>query len=283
MQVAQSLYENGHITYMRTDSTTWPRWRSRRPANWWPRNTATSICRPRRGSIRPRSKTPRKPTRRFGRPAIRSIFPRRCAAELSPDEFKLYDLIWKRTVASQMADARGRRITITVEGDGAVFQVGGKTIEFPGYLRAYVEGSRRSARPNLAERETVLPSVAVGEALACRELEPKSHTTQPPDRYSEASLTRALEEMGIGRPSTYASIIDTILAREYVFKISAATCWCPPGSPLPCRNCSRPSARLVDYQFTAADGRRPGRHQPRRDRATSTTCGRSTSATSIRA
>ncbi len=116
-----------------------------------------------------------------------------------------------------MADARGRRITITIEGDGASFQVSGKTIDFPGYLRAYVEGSD-DPEAELADQETVLPAVAVGEALDCSELEPKSHTTQPPARFSEATLTRALEEMGIGRPSTYASIIDTILARDYVFK-----------------------------------------------------------------
>ena len=137
--------------------------------------------------------------------------------ELNHDEFRLYDLIWKRTVASQMADAQGRRITITISGDGAVFQVGGKTIDFAGYLRAYVEGSD-DPQADLAEQDTVLPSVEVGEKLDCRELLSKSHTTQPPARYSEAALTRALEEMGIGRPSTYASIIDTILAREYVFK-----------------------------------------------------------------
>ncbi len=143
--------------------------------------------------------------------------PESLRAELPPDQFRLYDLIWKRTVASQMADARGRRITITVEGGGAVFQVGGKTIDFAGYLRAYVEGSD-DPQADLAERDVVLPDVAVGEELNLKNLDPKSHTTQPPARYSEASLTRALEEMGIGRPSTYASIIDTILAREYVFK-----------------------------------------------------------------
>jgi DNA topoisomerase-1 len=144
-------------------------------------------------------------------------FPEELRGELSAEEFKLYDLIWKRTVASQMADSRGRRITITVAGGGAVFQVGGKIIDFAGYLRAYVEGSD-DPQGDLAEQDTVLPDVAIGEQLSCQKLEPISHTTQPPPRYSEASLTRALEEMGIGRPSTYASIIDTILAREYVFK-----------------------------------------------------------------
>jgi DNA topoisomerase-1 len=138
-------------------------------------------------------------------------------AKLTADEFKLYDLIWKRTVASQMADARGHRITIAVEHDGAVFQVSGRTIDFPGFLRAYVEGSD-DPDAKLADREDVLPSVRVGEALSCSQLEPKGHTTQPPNRFSEAALTRTLEERGIGRPSTYATIIDTILAREYVFK-----------------------------------------------------------------
>ncbi len=148
-------------------------------------------------------------------------FPEELRGELNADEFKLYDLIWKRTVASQMADARGRRMTVTIEGDQAIFQAGGKTIDFAGYLRAYVEGSDDPAA-DLADKDVVLPSVVVDEALDCSDLTAKSHTTQPPSRFSEAALTRSLEEMGIGRPSTYASIIDTILAREYVFKKGTA-------------------------------------------------------------
>ena len=119
-------------------------------------------------------------------------------------------MIWKRTVACQMADSRGRRITVTIGGDGAVFQTGGKTIEFAGYLRAYVEGAD-DPMAELADQETILPTMQVGEAIDLRNLEAKGHTTQPPSRFSEAALTKALEEMGIGRPSTYASIIDTIL------------------------------------------------------------------------
>ena len=150
-----------------------------------------------------------------------------------------------------MADARGRRITITVEADGAVFQVSGKTIEFPGYLRAYVEGSD-DPEADLADRDDVLPPVAVGETLDCRDLEPKSHTTQPPNRYSEASLTRALEEMGIGRPSTYASIIDTILAREYVFKIKRGNVLVPTWTAFAVSQLLEAHLPdLVDYQFTA--------------------------------
>ena len=180
-------------------------------------------------------------------------FPESLRGRLSPDEFKLYDLIWKRTVASQMTDARGHRITITIEADGGVFQASGKTIEFPGYLRAYVEGSD-DPEADLADREVVLArSVAWAKRSTAPALEPKSHTTQPPNRYSEAALTRALEEMGIGRPSTYASIIDTILAREYVFKSSAATCWCPPGRPLPSPSCWR--ATCPNWSITSSPRR----------------------------
>ena len=132
----------------------------------------------------------------------------------------------------------------------------------------------------LADQETLLPRVERGQALDCRGMDPKSHTTQPPNRYSEATLTRALEEMGIGRPSTYAAIIETILAREYVFKRGNALVptWTAfavvaiAGAHLP---------NLVDYQFTAADGRRARRHQPRRGEACAITCERSTSATAI--
>jgi DNA topoisomerase-1 len=176
-------------------------------------------------------------------------FPEQLRGELNPDEFRLYDLIWKRTVASQMADAQGRRMTITVSGGGAVFEVGGKTIDFPGYLRAYVEGSDDPAA-DLAEQDTVLPHVDVGETLTCRGLDPKSHTTQPPPRYSEAALTRALEELGIGRPSTYASIIDTIQAREYAFKKGNALVptWVAFSVA---QLLTDHLAYLVDYKFTA--------------------------------
>ena len=143
---------------------------------------------------------------------------------LKADEFKLYDLIWKRTIASQMADARKRRSTITVEGSGATFQASGTTIDFDGFLRAYVEGTDeangRDASNNgeSDDRDTLLPPVEEGENLDCRTVDSKEHTTQPPPRFTEATLTRTLEEKGIGRPSTYATIIETIQARDYVFK-----------------------------------------------------------------
>jgi DNA topoisomerase I len=169
--------------------------------------------------------------------------------ELNADEFKIFDMIWKRTIASQMADARGRRITITIEGEGCEFQVSGKTIDFPGYLRAYVEGSD-TPEAELADQETVLPDVAIGEALRCVEMTAKEHATQPPGRYSEASLTKALEERGIGRPSTYASIIDTIQNRNYAFKKGGALVptWVAFSVV---QLLEQHLASLVDYQFTA--------------------------------
>ncbi len=169
--------------------------------------------------------------------------------ELNADEFKIFDMIWKRTMASQMADARGRRIVITIEGEGCLFQVSGKTIDFPGYLRAYVEGSD-TPEAELADQETVLPSVAVGEALKCLEMTAKEHSTHPPSRYSEAALTKALEERGIGRPSTYASIIDTIQNRNYAFKKGGALVptWVAFSVV---KLLEEHLAGLVDYQFTA--------------------------------
>ncbi|HEV2972094.1 MAG TPA: type I DNA topoisomerase [Pirellulales bacterium] len=249
MQAAQSLYENGHITYMRTDSTNLAKvaidaardlvaeqyGREYLPDSPRVYQTKVKNAQEAHEAIRP-----------AGHPFD---FPEQLRGQLGSDEFKVYDLIWKRTVASQMADARGRRMTITIEGDGAVFQVSGKTIEFPGYLRAYVEGSD-DPEGDLADREALLPAVAQDDPISCRELTPKEHLTQAPSRFSEAALIRTLEEMGIGRPSTYASIIDTIQYREYVFKKGTALVptWVAfavsqllelhlPG--------------LVDYQFTA--------------------------------
>ena len=249
MGAAQSLYENGHITYMRTDST----------------NLASVAIEAARELVssqygkeylpdQPRTYVTKVKNAQEAHEAIRPAghpfdFPEALRGALNAEEFKLYDMIWKRTIASQMADARGRRITITVEGEGAVFQTGGKTVDFPGYLRAYVEGSD-DPDAELAEKDKILPSVVVGEPVSCRELESKSHTTQPPSRFSEASLTRALEELGIGRPSTYASIIDTILAREYVFKKGGALVptWV---AFAVAQLLEAHLPNLVDYRFTA--------------------------------
>lgn len=249
MQVAQGLYETGHITYMRTDST----------------NLAAVAVEAARDLVAsqygreylpdaPRTYQTKVKNAQEAHEAIRPAghpfdLPEQLRSELSDDEFKLYDLIWKRTIASQMTDARGRRITLVVEGGGAAFQIGGKTIDFPGYLRAYVEGSD-DPQAELADKETVLPAVQVGEQLNLADLEPKSHTTQPPPRYTEATLTRTLEELGIGRPSTYAMILDTILAREYAFK--RGTALVPTWTAFAVSNLLEGHLPdLVDYRFTA--------------------------------
>jgi len=217
MQIAQSLYENGHITYMRTDSTN---------LAYVAIAAARDLVEAKYGKDflpeSPRNYQTKVKNAQEAHEAIRPAghpfeLPEDLRGKLSAEEFKLYDLIWKRTVASQMANARGHRINITIEQDDARFQVSGKTIDFAGFLRAYVEGSD-DPEAELADKEDALPSVVKGEPLDCLSLESKSHTTQPPNRFSEAALTRTLEELGIGRPSTYASIIDTILARDYVFK-----------------------------------------------------------------
>jgi DNA topoisomerase-1 len=249
MQVAQSLYENGHITYMRTDSTTLASVAIDAARDLVTREYGAEYL-PQSPRIYQTKVRNAQEAHEAIRPAGHPFeLPEQLRNELSPDEFKLFDLIWKRTIASQMSDARGHRITITIEGDGAVFQVSGKTIDFAGYLRAYVEGSD-DPEGDLADRETVLPQMAVGEELDCKELHTKSHTTQPPSRFSEAALTRALEEMGIGRPSTYASIIDTILARDYVFKRGGALV--PTWTAFAVSQLLEAHLpRLVDYKFTA--------------------------------
>ncbi len=216
MQIAQSLYENGHITYMRTDSTNLAQVAVDDARRLVSEEYGVDYLSPAQREYKSKVKNAQEAHEGI-RPAGHPFeLPQALRGELDADEFKLFELIWKRTIASQMADASGRRIVISIEGEGCVFQVSGKTIDFPGYLRAYVEGSD-NPEAELADQERILPSVEVGEALRCVEMLAKDHATQPPSRFSEAALTKALEERGIGRPSTYASIIDTIQARNYVF------------------------------------------------------------------
>lgn len=221
MQVAQGLYENGHITYMRTDSTNLSSLAVEEARKLVGDEYGTDYL-----PAEPRSYTGKVKNAQEAHEAVRPAgtpfaVPSVLKEKLNADEFKIFDMIWKRTIASQMEDARGRRMVIVIEGEGCTFSVSGKTIDFPGYLRAYVEGSD-DPNAQLADQEKALPSVEVGDPLKCLELTAKDHTTQAPSRFSEAALTKALEEKGIGRPSTYASIIDTILARNYVFKKGGA-------------------------------------------------------------
>jgi len=144
---------------------------------------------------------------------------------LSGPEFKLYDLIWKRTIATQMADAELEFTSIDLEAltatEKALFRATGKTIVFPGFFRAYVEGSD-DPDAALEDQESLLPKLNVGDAIQCVDLAAKGHETKPPARFTEATLIRELERNGVGRPSTYASIISTIVDRAYAVKISAA-------------------------------------------------------------
>jgi len=251
MQLAQSLYENGHITYMRTDSTSLAD-----AAIEAARHLILTLYGKQYLPPEPRIYQTKVKNAQEAHEAIRPaghpfVAPEALRKELSPDEFKLYDLIWKRTMACQMSDAQCRRLTVTVTSNEATFQATGKVIEFPGYLRVYVEGSD-DPEAELADREQVLPKVEVGQTVECLSVEARSHTTQPPLRYSEASLTRALEELGIGRPSTYATIIDTIQERGYVFKVKRSNALAPTWTAFAVAQLlTTHLPQLVDYQFTA--------------------------------
>jgi DNA topoisomerase I len=226
MSVAQRLYENGYITYMRTDSTTLS-------------DTAVAAA---RSQIAERygaeflPDAPRQYTRKVKnaqeaheavRPAgDRFRTPEEVSRELEGDELRLYELVWQRTVASQMTDARGQSVQVRLgatasDGRAAEFQATGKTIHHPGFLRAYVEGSD-DPEGDLEDQERILPDLAEGDAVETHSIEAKGHETQPPARFTEASLVRRLEELGVGRPSTYASIIGTIQDRGYVWKKGSA-------------------------------------------------------------
>ncbi|MDO5555053.1 MAG: type I DNA topoisomerase [Planctomycetia bacterium] len=249
MNVAQSLYENGYITYMRTDSTNLSQ-----EAIQAARSLVASHYGPEYLPASPRYYQTKVKNAQEAHEAIRPsghsfLLPEQVRKSLTSEEFRLYDLIWKRTIASQMTDARGRRKSIVVALDDSRFHVSGKTIDFPGYLRAYVEGLD-DPEAELADQETALPDVQPGEKLDCQSLDAQEHSTMPPVRYSEASLTRTLEEKGIGRPSTYASIIDTILNRNYVFKKNGALV--PTWTAFAvCQLLETHFPDLVDYQFTA--------------------------------
>ncbi|UQX01733.1 type I DNA topoisomerase [Streptomyces sp. RerS4] len=252
MQVAQKLYENGFITYMRTDSTTLS-------------DTAVAAARAQVTQLYGADYLPEKPRVYAGKvknaqeahEAIRPSGDRfRTPAEtgLTGDQFRLYELIWKRTVASQMKDATGNSVTVKIGGraaDGrdAEFSASGKTITFHGFMKAYVEGAD-DPNAELDDREKRLPQVAEGDALSAEEITADGHSTKPPARYTEASLVKELEEREIGRPSTYASIIGTILDRGYVFK--KGTALVPSFLSFAVVNLLETHfGRLVDYDFTA--------------------------------
>ncbi|HSL07045.1 MAG TPA: type I DNA topoisomerase [Pseudonocardiaceae bacterium] len=256
MRIAQRLYENGYITYMRTDSTTLS-------------ETAITAARAQARELygeRYLHDSPRQYTRKVKnaqeaheaiRPAGESFqTPGQVARALDADEFRLYELIWQRTVASQMADARGTTMSVKINGVAATgeqctFAASGRTITFAGFLKAYVETVDEEAGGEADDAERRLPQLTEGQRVIPTELQPEGHTTTAPPRYTEASLVKSLEDRGIGRPSTYASIINTIQDRGYVWKRGSAlvpswVAFAVVGLM------ERHFGCLVDYEFTAA-------------------------------
>jgi len=252
MRVAQRLYESGYITYMRTDSTTLS-------------ESATEAARTQARELFGEAYVPEKP-RRYGRAvanaqeaheAIRPAgdrfrAPKEVAGKLGRDELALYDLVWKRTLASQMEDAVGQTVSLRIgatstAGEDAEFGASGTVITFRGFLAAYEPGRDEPAED---DEERMLPQLAVGQEVALASLEPDGHSTSPPARFTEATLVRALEERGIGRPSTYAAILSTIVDRGYVFK--KGTALVPTFVAFSVVNLlERHFEQLVDFDFTA--------------------------------
>ncbi len=227
MSVAQRLYENGYITYMRTDSTALS-------------DAAVSSARAQISKLFGQDYLSPKPrvyaskvkgaqeAHEAIRPAGDDTFqtPEQVATGVGPDEARLYELIWRRTIASQMSDAVGVSVSARLGAKAAddreaVFTTSGRTITFPGFLKAYVQGSD-DPESDADDKEMVLPPLSAGDVLAVQRLEPTGHETRPPARYTEASLVQKLEELGVGRPSTYASIMTTIQDRGYVWKKGTA-------------------------------------------------------------
>ncbi|MGI8815628.1 MAG: type I DNA topoisomerase [Pseudonocardia sp.] len=285
MRSAQRLYENGYITYMRTDSTTLS-------------ETAISAARAQARELygdayvadKPRQYTRKVKNAQEAHEAIRPAgesfrTPGDVAREVDGDDFRLYELIWQRTVASQMADARGTTVSVritgtagsgstagtagsgstagtagsgstagTAGGEECTFASSGRTITFAGFLKAYVEALEehdRLAGGEADDAESRLPRLTEGQALVAEQLTPEGHSTNPPARYTEPSLIKALEELGIGRPSTYTSIIKTIQDRGYVWKKGSALV--PSWVAFAVIGLlERHFGRLVDYNFTAA-------------------------------
>jgi DNA topoisomerase-1 len=219
MRVAQNLYEQGYITYMRTDSV---------HLSDQAITAARACVEQKYGkqylSPQPRQYTTKSKGAQEAHEAIRpagSSFRTPQDTGLGGREFAVYDLIWKRTVASQMADSRQTQVTVQIQVEDAGFRSSGKRIDFPGYLRAYVEGSD-DPEAALEDQEVILPALKFGDHPKCNELEAVGHETQPPARYTEATLVKTLESEGIGRPSTYASIIGTIIDKDYAQLVNNA-------------------------------------------------------------
>jgi len=255
MSIAQRLYENGYITYMRTDSTTL----SESAINA-ARNQARQLYGEEYVHPTPRQYTRKVKNAQEAHEAIRpagDVFqtPGQLHSQLDTDEFRLYELIWQRTVASQMADARGTTLSLRISGaarsgEQVVFSASGRTITFAGFLKAYVESLDEQAGGEADDAESRLPNLTEGQRVDAKDLTADGHNTSPPARYTEASLIKALEELGIGRPSTYATIPQTMQDRGYVVK--RGTALVPTWTAFAVvQLLEQHFANLVDYAFTA--------------------------------
>ena len=261
MSIAQGLYENGHITYMRTDSVTL----SSQAINA-ARAAATDLYGAQSVPSEPRLYKGKSKNAQEAHEAVRPAgdtfaSPSELSSVLRSDELKLYDLIWKRTVASQMVDAKGETVSITIEAtplpamEGLDFQkaslsASGTILTERGFLQAYQESNDDEGAEAEKEADAILPPLAIGDPITISDVEAKTHNTQPPARYTEASLVKALEEKGIGRPSTYASIISVIIDRDYV--VRRGTALVPQWIAFPVtRLLEERFSDLVDYDFTA--------------------------------
>ena len=257
MRVAQRLYENGYITYMRTDSVTLSK-----SAIDSARNSAKALYGADYIPATPRVYEGKSKNAQEAHEAIRPAgetfrTPGELAPELSRDEFSLYDLIWKRTIASQMSDAKKMQMRVdfdveTKTGNAAIFRANGSVITFPGFLAAYEEiVDEKAADDEAAESDKRLPPMAVGDAIKVSNYICEGHETKPPARYTEPTLVKKLEELGIGRPSTFASIMSTIQDRGYVSKRGRALV--PTFLAFSVTGLlEQHFGKLVDYEFTAS-------------------------------
>jgi len=254
MRTAQRLYENGYITYMRTDSLTLSGEAIRAARSQVSQLYGQEYLPDSPRVYRSKSKNAQEAHEAI-RPAGESFrTPQSLKGELEPDQYRLYELIWKRTLASQMKDATGLRTTVNISADAgehgpAMFSASGKVVTFPGFFRAYVEGSD-DPRAEMADQENVLPKLSTDQMLEATRVESTVRNTQPSPRYTEASLVKELEARGIGRPSTYATIIQTIQDRGYVWRKGQALV--PTFTAFAVtRLLERQLPDLVDYDFTA--------------------------------
>jgi DNA topoisomerase-1 len=246
MRVAQKLYESGLITYMRTDSP----FLSNEGLNG-SRVTVENLFGAEYLSDSPRQFKTDSAEAQEAHEAIRptgELFKTPGETGLASRELQLYTLIWSRTIASQMADAKKKTTTVKINCGDALFQASGTQIVFPGYLRAYVEG-KDDPEAALDDKETLLPELIVGNTLDLVELDKMKHETKAPARFTEASLIHILEERGIGRPSTYSSIIETLLNRKYLVKEGSALIPTFVGFAV-CNYLIEAFPKYVDYDFT---------------------------------